>query len=169
MRKQILIIDDEQSIRFGIRKFLEAKGYEITEGDSCRRAEDLLKKQRPDAAIIDYMLPDGTALDLIPSFKEFDPPPAVIVLTGHGSIELAVRAIKEGADHFITKPVELPALLVILERLLENQRNRQKEMAGRSQSRNAPNPFIGESPGTVSLYTSPSPRDKRQSRMPSSA
>jgi DNA-binding NtrC family response regulator len=145
MRNKILLIDDEPSIRFGIRKFLEAKGYEITEGDSCRRAEDLLKKIRPDAAIIDYMLPDGTALDLLPSFKASDPAPAVIVLTGHGSIELAVRAIKEGAEHFITKPVELPALLVILERLLENQRSRQKEMAKSRQARDAPDPFIGQS------------------------
>lgn len=146
MRNKILLIDDEPSIRFGIRKFLEAKGYEITEGDSCRRAEDLLKKIRPDAAIIDYMLPDGTALDLLPSFKASDPAPAVIVLTGHGSIELAVRAIKEGAEHFITKPVELPALLVILERLLENQRSRQKEMALKSRhSRDGADPFVGQS------------------------
>ena len=146
MRNKILLIDDEPSIRFGIKKFLEAKGYEITEGDSCRRAEDLLKKIRPDAAIIDYMLPDGTALDLLPIFKSFDPSPAIIVLTGHGSIELAVRAIKEGAEHFITKPVELPALQVILERLLENQRSRQKELAVRTrQAREANNPFLGVS------------------------
>jgi DNA-binding NtrC family response regulator len=70
----------------------------------------------------------------------------LIFLTGHGSIDLAVRAIKEGAEQFLTKPVELPALLEVLRRALENQRNRKQRLAGRTrQMREQVDPFIGTS------------------------
>src|SRR5215813_10029789 len=63
----------------------------------------------------------GTALDLLPRLREIDSEIALLILTAHGSIDLAVRAIKEGAEQFLTKPLELPALLVILQRILENR------------------------------------------------
>jgi DNA-binding NtrC family response regulator len=68
------------------------------------------------------------------------------MLTAHGSIDLAVAAIKEGAEQFLTKPVELPTLLVVLERLIEQRRDRQASLASRSRSaREAVDPFLGES------------------------
>jgi DNA-binding NtrC family response regulator len=75
-----------------------------------------------------------------------DPAAPIIILTAHGSIELAVEAIKEGADHFLTKPVELTALEFILRRLIENRRSRQQEIARASeQLRGRINPFLGTS------------------------
>jgi DNA-binding NtrC family response regulator len=146
-RNKILIVEDEVGVRFGIRDFLEAKGYEVDEAESCREAQEMFRASRPDAAVVDYMLPDGNALDLLVRMKEIDPGIPLIVLTGHGSIDLAVRAIKEGAEQFLTKPIELSALLVILQRLLENQRNRQKQLAGKSrQAREVIDPFLGTSP-----------------------
>src|SRR6266498_194707 len=145
-RNRILIVDDEPGLRFGVRDFLELQGYEIDEADSCRKAKQIFRTSRPDIVIADYMLPDGTALDLLPRLKEIDPDIPLLILTAHGSIDLAVRAIKEGAEQFLTKPLELPALLVILQRLLENQRNHQKQLANRSrQVRSAIDPFIGTS------------------------
>jgi DNA-binding NtrC family response regulator len=71
----------------------------------------------------------------------------LIVLTGHGSIDLAVRTIKEGAEHFLTKPVELSALQLFVERTLEHRRDRQVRQVGRTRSvRDAIDPFLGESP-----------------------
>lgn len=146
-RNRILIVDDEPGVRFGIRDFLELQGYEIDEAENCREAQDLFRTSRPDVVIADYMMTDGTALDLLPRLKEINPDTPLLILTAHGSIDLAVRAIKEGAEQFLTKPLELPALAMILKRLLENQRNRHKQLASRSrQVRLAINPFIGESP-----------------------
>ena len=146
-RNRILIVDDEPGVRFGIRDFLELEGYEIDEAESCRDAQDLFRSSRPDVVIADYMLADGTALDLLPRLKEINPDTPLLILTAHGSIDLAVRAIKEGAEQFLTKPLELPALTLILKRLLENQRNRHKQLASKSrQVRRAINPFIGNSP-----------------------
>jgi DNA-binding NtrC family response regulator len=76
------------------------------------------------------------------------------MLTAHGSIDLAVTAIKEGAEQFLTKPVELPTLLVVLERLIEQRRDRQASLASRSRStREAVDPFLGESEAIRALET----------------
>ncbi len=145
-RNKVLVIDDELGVRFGIRDFLEQHGYEIEEAETCQDAQQLFRNSRPDIVIADYMLPDGTALDLLPRLKEIDSGIPLLVLTAHGSIDLAVKAIKEGAEQFLTKPLELPALLVILQRLLQKQRNHHKQLASKSrQVRQAVDPFIGAS------------------------
>jgi len=143
---KILIVDDEPGIRFGVRDFLENAGLEVDEADSVAAAERAVREGRPDAVVLDHMLPDGTALDLLPRIRELEPPVPVLVLTGHASIDLAVRAVKEGADQFLAKPVELPALLVMLQRLLESQREKRRQLAGRArQAREAVDPFTGTS------------------------
>ena len=143
---RILIVDDEPGIRFGVRDFLESEGLEVDEADSVASAERRVREARPDAVVLDHMLPDGTALDLLPRLREQDSSLPIVVLTGHASIDLAVRAVKEGADQFLAKPVELPALLVLLRRLLESQRERRRQIAGRTkQDREAIDPFVGES------------------------
>ena len=151
-RNKILVVDDEPGVRFGIRDFLEQQGYQIEEAESCGDAQDLFRMFRPDVVIADYILPDGTALDLLPRLKEIDATTPLLVLTAHGSIDLAVRAIKEGAEQFLTKPVELPTLLVFLQRLLQKQRNHNKQLASKSrQVRQAIDPFIGTSPAIRAL------------------
>jgi len=83
---------------------------------------------------------------LLPRLKEIDSDIPLLVLTAHGSIDLAVRAIKEGAEQFLTKPLELPTLQVILQRLLQKQRNHHKQLASKTrQVRQAIDPFIGTS------------------------
>jgi DNA-binding NtrC family response regulator len=151
-RNKVLVVDDESAVRFGIRDFLEQHGYEIEEAESCHDAQHLFRTSRPDIVIADYMMPDGTALDLLPRLKEIDAQIPLLVLTAHGSIDLAVRAIKEGAEQFLTKPLELQTLLVILQRLLQKQRNHHKQLASKSrQVRQAINPFIGTSPAIRAL------------------
>jgi DNA-binding NtrC family response regulator len=145
-RNKVLVVDDESGVRFGIRDFLEQHGYEIDEAESCQDAQHIFRTSRPDIVIADYMMPDGTALDLLPKLREIDSGIPLLVLTAHGSIDLAVRAIKEGAEQFLTKPLELSTLLVILQRLLQKQRNHHKQLASKSrQVRQAIDPFIGTS------------------------
>ncbi|HEX2644773.1 MAG TPA: sigma-54 dependent transcriptional regulator [Thermoanaerobaculia bacterium] len=142
----ILIVDDEPAVRFGIRDYLENRGYLVREAESCREAQEVLAGGEIDAAVVDYVLPDGNALDLLSGESGLRPP--IIILTAHGSIELAVQAIKEGAEQFLTKPVALPAIAVMLERALENRRSRKRELFHRSRrSRCALDPFLGTSPG----------------------
>ena len=131
-KSTILIVDDEDRIRFAVRDFLELQDYTVVEADSCAAAESQVRDARPDAVVLDYGLPDGNALDLLPRLKAIDPELPAVILTGQGTIELAVRAIKEGADHFLIKPVELPALLILLQRMLERERTHRRELANQA-------------------------------------
>jgi DNA-binding NtrC family response regulator len=143
-KPKILIVDDEERIRFAVRDFLELQDYEVLEADGCAAAEEITRTRHPDAAVLDYGLPDGNALDLLPRLKALDADLPVVILTGQGTIDLAVRAIKEGADHFLVKPVELPALLVILQRLIERERTHRRDLAGEAQrGRGEVDPFRG--------------------------
>jgi DNA-binding NtrC family response regulator len=145
-RRRLLLVDDDPSGRFALREYFELRGFEVDEADSLRAALLSFQARRPDAAVLDHSLPDGTALDLLPRLRALDPGVPLVVLTGHGSIDLAVQAVKEGAEHFFTKPVELATLAVVIERLLDQQRQRQRALAGRSRdARRAVDPFLGTS------------------------
>lgn len=115
---KILVVDDEDGIRFGMCAFLESSGYRVIQADSCRQARAVFAASALDAAIIDYRLDDGTAIDLLHNFKQIDPRVPLVVLTAYGSVDLSTQVIKEGAKQFLTKPIEMPTLLAVLERLL---------------------------------------------------
>jgi len=143
---RILLVDDDPVIRFAIASFLESKEMEVYEAESVQKAREQFSAACPDAAIVDFSLPDGDGLQLLEHFKSIDENLPVIVLTGQGSIELAVRAIKQGAEQFLTKPIELPALHTLLARALENKRHRQQSLISQSKAkREQLNPFVGES------------------------
>ncbi len=146
-RDRVLIVDDEPAIRLGVADFLRGQGYDVAEAATLAAAQEAFGSAPPDAAVVDHHLPDGDALELLAWLREAQIAVPVVILTGHGSIDLAVRAIKEGAEQFLTKPVELPALAVVLERALANQRTRRREAAGRARgARRPPEPFLGASP-----------------------
>jgi DNA-binding NtrC family response regulator len=146
-RNKVLLVEDDRGIRFGIRNFLAGRDFDVDEADTLKQGEELYRQNRPDIVVLDYSLPDGNALEVLARWKEADNSIPIIILTGHGSIDLAVRAIKEGAEQFLTKPVQMPALLVVIERLLDNQRVRQRDQARSTQQARtgAVDPFIGVS------------------------
>lgn len=153
MDHRILILDDEPLIRLTLTEFLREKGYHTEEAELRSQAQEMLQSGDFDAAVIDYKLPDGNAMELLEWMKTTDTDVPVIILTSYNSVELAVQAIQEGAEHFLTKPVELPALEVILKRVLENRRNRRQRMIHRSRRSAAPplDPFAGNSAGIRQL------------------
>lgn len=145
-KKRIIVGEDDQAIRGALVEFLESLDYEVIEAASCAAIREAFRESSPDAAVLDYSLPDGTALDLLPHLKQSHPTVPLILLTGNATVQLAVRAIKEGAEQFLTKPVEMSAIAVVLERALKNQRNQQKQLAGRArEKRESVNPFLGTS------------------------
>ena len=152
MRNRVLLVDDERSIRFAIRSFLEAKGFDVEEADCCQKALASFSKYRPDVCLLDYALPDGNALELLGSLRALDLQAPVIIMTAHASVDLAVRALKEGAENFVTKPVEMPALCVLIKRATESRRAQQKQLAHKSREvRTTLDPFAGGSPAIERL------------------
>ncbi|HEX9163812.1 MAG TPA: sigma-54 dependent transcriptional regulator [Thermoanaerobaculia bacterium] len=152
-RNRVLLVEDDRGIRFGIRNFLAGRDFDVDEAETIKQGEESYRQNRPDLVILDYSLPDGNALEVLPRLKAADSTIPIVILTGHGSIDLAVRAIKEGAEQFLTKPVQMQALLVVIERLLDVQRVRHREQARTTQQERTGgvDPFIGVSGAIKSL------------------
>lgn len=143
---RVLIIAEEKEICGVLRDYLKDKGFKVATAGSCARAEEIWRATRVDVAILDYSLPDGNALGLIPLLKAIDASIPIILLTGYGSLDLAVEAVKLGAEHFLPKPAELSTLYVMVQRSLENQRNHRHQLAETtSSSRGFLDPFLGKS------------------------
>jgi DNA-binding NtrC family response regulator len=148
----VLVVDDEPAARFGIRDFLEARSFVVEECATLDRGLALLRQQRLDAAVIDYRLPDGNALEALPRLRQIDPSVPVIVLTGFGSIDLAVQAIKSGADQFLTKPLDLGVLLRAIQSTIRERRSRARRVTDRSETDEVYDPFLGISPAIQALH-----------------
>ncbi len=142
LRNKVLLVDDESAPRFAMRRFLKSRGFDIEEAENCAVAREKFRAFGPDVTVLDFRLPDGTALDLIPQLRASGPSP-LILLTAYASIDTAVEAVKLGAEHFLTKPVELETLFVIIQRTIENQRNRQLAGTKRGEMRSRVDPFLG--------------------------
>ncbi len=142
----VLLIEDDPAVRHGIAAFLRANGLDVDEADTCQKAMERFKAVGHDVVVADYSLPDGTSLDILPQIKKLSEETPFVILTAHGSIDLAVRAIKDGAEQFLTKPVESKALLVLVKRLIQQQRLRKRqEVVARTQP-GMLDPFVGTSP-----------------------
>ena len=143
---RILLVDDDASIRFTVRRYLSSMGFEVAVAESCAGALEAFRTAPPDAAILDYELPDGNALDVLKALKDVEPRVPAVILTGHGTIDLAVRAMKEGAEHFLTKPPDLTVLTLTVQRMLEHRRLARKQAVRALQpGRASPEPFLGGS------------------------
>src|SRR5258708_4661370 len=144
--RKILVVEDDRGIRRVFARYFNSHGFVVEEAETFAGASKSFEGVRPDIAVVDFQLPDGTALDLLPKFKQLEPTIPIIVLTGFGSMELGVSVIKSGAEQCLAKPIDPPVLLVVLEKVLENSRNQQKQLASNTRHRRvALDPFLGES------------------------
>lgn len=151
-KAHVLIVEDDEPIRAAVREYLTASGYQVSEAGTCAAAQDVFHSARIDIAVMDFQLPDGDSIHLVKAFKGLDRDIPIIVLTAHGSIDLAVRTIQAGADQFLTKPLDLASLLVVMEKCLEHGRYR-RQAAGEQvgQARQSFAPFLGRSPAVREL------------------
>jgi len=123
-RANILVVDDQDSIRHFVGKALLDEGFEVKTAGSVREARPLLEHGTPDVAILDLKLPDGTGIELLREIKRIDLEAAVIVMTAFGELETAVEAMNAGAFWFVKKPFQNEELLALVRRALETQKTR---------------------------------------------
>lgn len=148
----VLIVDDDDEVRQSLARLLSSYHYQVICAEDCASALASFTASEPDVAVVDYSLPDGTAISLLRRLDEVQIEVPVVVLTGHGTIELAVQALQEGAAHFLTKPVEGSALKLVLDRALEGRRRQRVERAQRSSDRRRGlDPFAGTSRAITEL------------------
>lgn len=146
MQERVLLVDDDPIVLDFLSQGLAMDGFEVTTANSISRAILEVQKAQPSIILVDYQLQDGTAFDLLAWLKVRDLRLPVIVVTGQVRIDLAVEAIKNGAEQFISKPVDLTLLLAMLHRALDNFRNLQKSFTNRlERARYERDPFLGTS------------------------
>jgi UDP-3-O-acyl N-acetylglucosamine deacetylase len=118
MSETILVVDDEANIRHTLRGVLADEGYAVVEASDGRKALELLEHEIPRLAIVDIWMPDVDGIELVSKMKQQAPEVPVIVISGHGTIDTAVRVIRMGAFDFLEKPFQLDALLRMVDRAL---------------------------------------------------
>ncbi|RMH06297.1 MAG: sigma-54-dependent Fis family transcriptional regulator [Aquificota bacterium] len=121
MKGKVLVVDDERGIRESLRGILEEEGYKVSLADSIKALKERVEREHYHCVLLDLWLPDGNGLEYISYLREKLPGSALIVMTGHGKTEHAVRAIKEGAYDFLEKPFSMERLLLTLERAIRER------------------------------------------------
>ena len=111
----VLVVDDEPAIREMLLGFLETKGYSARAAADGEEALRLIRNQRPHSVVLDLRMPGLSGLDTLAQIKELDPRIPVVLMTGYGTVDAAVAAMKLGAEDFLTKPVRLAELLRTIE------------------------------------------------------
>ncbi len=119
--KHILIVDDETNIRHSLQKVLEREGYSVRVAATGEEALELLKKRKFQVVLSDQKLPGMSRLDLLRRIKEMNPATEVVLITGYGTVETAVEAMKEGAYDFINKPFKRIMITKAVAKALEKQ------------------------------------------------
>jgi DNA-binding NtrC family response regulator len=120
----ILLVEDKESLRRVLRLTLENAGYSVTEAEDARAALNQISSTRHRLVLTDLRMPHGSGLDVLRAARAADNDLPVIVMTAFGSIDEAVRAMKDGAHDFLQKPVDSNHLLLLVERALEQARLR---------------------------------------------
>jgi DNA-binding NtrC family response regulator len=124
--KRVLIVDDEEDLRGIIREVLSNEGFLTGEASNGRQAVSLFKKQAPDAVLLDLKMPVMDGITAMDELRKINSDVPVIILTGHGDVDTAVKAIKAGAYDFTLKPPDFDRLLLTLRRAIERRELQQE-------------------------------------------
>lgn len=143
----LLIIEDDEIICLGLKVFFEGRGYGVVTSPAGQEGLRLALKEVPDIILLDLRLPDMYGIEVLKAVKKDYPEISVIVMTGYGEIEEAVRAMKLGAEYYFQKPVDLDELAVIGEKCLGIKQIRQEAVLYKG----SPYPIVGRSMQTQGL------------------
>jgi DNA-binding NtrC family response regulator len=146
-RLRVLIVDDERTLARSIKLFLEEQGHEAESANEGNLALELLQSFRPDIVFLDLRLPGLSGLELLKRIRAHDPSVATVVMTAYGTIQGAVEAMKLGSFDYVTKPVDLDELRLIVERAREDRLLRQEVRYYRARdARNIELALVGRCP-----------------------
>ena len=133
--ERVLLVEDEKLIRWSIRERLKEEGFRIFEAETGAEAFRFLEEEDADLLVLDYRLPDTTGLKILERVRVEMPEISVVMMTAYGTVENAVQAMKLGAFDYLTKPVNLDELSVVVEKALETTRLRREVRRLRGEQR----------------------------------
>ena len=125
-RSLVLVVDDEPAIREVLEMILQEWGYDVRLASDGAEAKEMVEGYDPDIVISDVVMPQLSGLDLLRCLKAGNPNRPVILVTAHASIDLAVESMKQGAQDFVTKPLDYSKLRAILEAAEKDLQARQE-------------------------------------------
>ncbi|HUI08503.1 MAG TPA: sigma-54 dependent transcriptional regulator [Verrucomicrobiae bacterium] len=152
-RPTILIVDDERNTREGLQRALQER-YEVLLAEDSQKAVQTLESTAVDVMLTDLRMPGVDGMGLLRRATSLTTPPVCIVMTAYGSIENAVQAMQAGAYHYVTKPVNLDELELVIQRALNNRRLEAENVNLREQidHKYALENIIGESPAIRQVF-----------------
>jgi len=142
--QKLLIVEDDASALFGYERYLAKNGYATTSATTIKDANSVVMSDRFDVILLDLQLPDGNSIDWIPRVKEAQPGVPIVIITGSGDIPTVVKAIKNGAENFLSKPVDMNDLKMVLTKCIEIGDLRRRNAIAQRLSKNE-SPYIGTS------------------------
>jgi DNA-binding NtrC family response regulator len=149
---EILLAEDESTIRMTVGEALRARGHRVQEAKDGGEAKALVEKERFDLAISDIRMPKVDGMALFRFIRERSPSTDVILMTGYGEVEQAVEALKDGAEDYLTKPVDLDELAFRVERVMQRRMVESELESARAELRGlAKGRIIGKSPAIAKL------------------
>ncbi|MEW5853802.1 MAG: sigma-54 dependent transcriptional regulator [Myxococcota bacterium] len=153
-RARILIVDDEANARGALAELLRDEGYQVETAADGFKALPKLEDFNPDLLLTDLKMPGMDGLELMGRARQLDPERAVVVMTAYGAVETAVAAMRKGAADYLTKPINMEELVLVLERALERRRLRAEagQLRARLAERHRIESMVGNSPAMQKVY-----------------
>ncbi len=154
-KRTILVADDDQSIRAMLRDLLTGEGWEVREAKTgtevLRAVAD--EDNQPDLVIMDVRMPQPDGLEVLRRMSDLDNPPGVIVMTGFGTSQIAIEAMKSGAYDYLTKPFAIDDVLLTIQRYFEHSDLVNEVKLQRKQSKTDPSErIVGRSPAMLQVF-----------------
>ncbi len=150
MKEKILIIDDEVGIRSSLKGVLEDEGYFVETAESGQQGLDLLEKDNFDLVLLDIWLPEMDGVDVLKTIKELNGDYSVIMISGHGNVETAVKTTKLGAYDFLEKPLTLEKVVLTVKNALRQKKLEEENILLREEIKDKFH-FIGKDPSINKL------------------
>lgn len=125
-KARIIVIDDDEGIRTVFKANLEKNGYIVDAVDNGKDAISKIERQFYNLALIDIRLPNMEGIEILESFNKKQPNMVKLIITGYPSLDNAIEAVNKNADGYILKPVNMEELLIMIKKLLEEQRKKMK-------------------------------------------
>lgn len=153
-KKQILIADDDPSIRMLLRSFLEGEGYDTAEAKSGGEVLRILPQVNPDLVLLDLRMPEWDGIEVMKKLGEQNIKVPILLMTAHGTSNSAIQAIQLGAFDYITKPFELDDVLLTVRRFFEYQEltAEVKKLRGQIEKPDPTEKIIGRTPAMQEVY-----------------
>jgi len=154
MKERILVVDDEQNARNALRTLLGEEGYEIAEAADGEEALAKIAELDPAVVLTDMRMPKMDGITLIRKAREAGSEAAFVMMTAFASVQAAVDAMKAGAENYLTKPLDLQAVLVFLEKALEKRRLQRETLSLRDRVREQYrlDGLVGDAPELRAVY-----------------